>query len=225
MGAPERPESWEMKRRWGWGTWRGLGEGIESGAEGVEVGVAEFSIGLEVIAFGPFVPGLDEDEIFFGGSMGDGMESFLEVRGEEFGGGAMEDRAGSAGAGGVIPTWDDGGVATEGDGFWGMEEEDGVAIEVNAAGVIEEALADTMRGEAGDFGESAEGLGEGGGMGVGELGEGEAFFGDMMEAFVEEFEFIGDDGGLKAEGFPREIEFVVEEMSDEVDPWEAILGG
>ena len=129
--------------------------------------MAEFLVGLEVIAFGPLVPGLDEDEIFFGGSMGDGMESFLEVGGEEFGGGAMEDRTGSASAGGVIPTWDDGGVATEG----------------------------------------------------------EAFFGDMKEAFVEEFEFIGDDGGVKAEGFPREIEFVVEEMSDEVDPWEAILGG
>ena len=187
--------------------------------------MAEFLVGLEVIAFGPLVPGLDEDEIFFGGSMGDGMESFLEVRGEEFGGGAMEDRTGSASAGGVIPTWDDGGVATEGEGFWGMEEEDGVAIEVNAAWVIEEALAEAMGGEAGDFGEGAEGLGEGGGMGVGDLGEGEAFFGDMKEAFVEEFEFIGDDGGVKAEGFPREIEFVVEEMSDEVDPWEAILGG
>ena len=187
--------------------------------------MTEFSIGLEVIAFGPFVPGLDEDEIFFGGTMGNGMESFLEVSGEEFGGGAMENRAGSASAGGVIPTWDDGGVAALGEGERGGEEEEGVAIEVNAAGVIEEALAEAMGGEAEDFGESGEGLGEGGGMGVGELGEGEAFFGDMMEALVEEFEFIGDDGGLKAEGFPGEIEFLVEEMRDEVDPWEAILGG
>lgn len=89
--------------------------GCQGLLRGFKVGMSPFLAGFEVVAFGPFVPGVDEDDAIAVGvgefALGDGGEPVLI----EFGGGVLKDGGVAAfAAGGIVPGGGDAGESLVG---------------------------------------------------------------------------------------------------------------
>ena len=182
-------------------------------------------VGLEIVALRPFVPGFDEDKAILGRTVGDRGEGVAHVAAKCLGRGPVEHDALWARAGRVVPAGDDRGVAALSQPGLGFEEQDGVLVEVHAAGPAAEPLLGAVGDEARAAGEGVPAVPDAEAILAREPGAPPALGRHLPEPSAHQFQLIGHHGTAIALGPPGEFEFVVAQLGHEVDALQPVPGG